>query len=140
MDGSYFLESLGVFSVETYHVADKGESPNVHELTQDKLCKREVVHIDIANDAVSTADYKPDEDPKTYKSVKTGRGPLNTPNWKDNVNPVMTCYKLVTVEFKWWGLQASVVRTRKGRLFFWTLCGKTQVEKNSGFCEKTQIL
>lgn len=26
-------------------------------------------------------DYKPDEDPAIFKSVKTGRGPLG-PNWK----------------------------------------------------------
>lgn len=37
----------------------------VHELTPDKLKVREVVHIDIANDPVLPADYKPDEDPTT---------------------------------------------------------------------------
>lgn len=77
----------------------------VHELTGDKLKNREVVHIDIANDPVTTADYKPDEDPTKFKSQKTGRGPLVGPGWKNNQNPVMTCYKLVTVEFKWFGLQ-----------------------------------
>ena len=37
----------------------------------------QVVHIDIANDPVLPADYKKDEDPKTFKSEKTGRGPLS---------------------------------------------------------------
>ena len=53
-------------------------------------------------------DYKPTEDPTRFKSSKTGRGPLIGPNWERSVNPVMCCYKLVTVEFKWWGLQNKV--------------------------------
>jgi len=100
-DGFYIM-------VETYHIADKGDSANVHELPKDKLGKREVVPIDIAHDPVTSNDYKEDEDPKTYKSEKTGRGPLDSPDWRDQVQPVMTCYKLVTVEFKWWGLQTKV--------------------------------
>lgn len=45
---------------------------------------RDVVHIDIANDPVTSADYKPDEDPTTFKSKKTGRGPL-IGQWTDKV-------------------------------------------------------
>lgn len=52
-------------------------------------------------------DYKPEWDPSKFHSVKTGRGPLG-PNWKEECNPVMCCYKLVEVEFKWWGLQGTV--------------------------------
>ena len=67
-------------------------------------------------------DYKSDEDPKTFKSAKTGRGPLTTPDWKNSVDPVMTCYKLVTVEFKWWGLQGKVesfiMQTERRHTFF----------------------
>jgi hypothetical protein len=36
------------------------------------------------------------------------------------VNPVMTCYKLVTVEFKWFGLQTRVenfIQKSERRLF-----------------------
>lgn len=81
----------------------------VHELPADKLKIREVVQIDIANDPVSAADYKQDEDPTKFKSQKTERGPLQGPDWRDRVNPVMTCYKLVTVEFKWFGLQVKIL-------------------------------
>lgn len=73
----------------------------------DKLKQREVVHIDIANDPIPSSDYKAEQDPSKFKSVKTGRGPLVGPDWTGHVNPVMTCYKLVTVEFKWFGLQVS---------------------------------
>lgn len=37
----------------------------VHELSAEKLKLREVIHIDIANDSVLPADYKPEEDPTT---------------------------------------------------------------------------
>ena len=54
-----------------------GDQDNVHELDNKRLKERGVVRIDIANDAVNTADYKKDEDPTTFKSEKTGRGPLS---------------------------------------------------------------
>lgn len=38
----------------------------VHELPPEKIKLREVVHIDIANDPVTPADYKVDEDPTKY--------------------------------------------------------------------------
>ena len=63
--------------VETYHLPDRGNQDNVHELEEKKLKKRGVVRIDIANDPVNSADFKPDEDPTTFKSCKTGRGPLS---------------------------------------------------------------
>ncbi|XP_039297702.1 phosphatidylinositol transfer protein beta isoform isoform X4 [Nilaparvata lugens] len=91
----------------------------VHELPPEKLKQREVVHIDIGNDPVSTGDYKKDEDPSLFKSEKTGRGPL-TGKWIEKVDPVMTCYKLVTVEFKWFGLQTRVenfIQKSERRLF-----------------------
>lgn len=66
------------------------------------------MNIDIANDPISSADYKPETDPTKFKSAKTGRGPLVGPNWKNEAKPVMTCYKLVTAEFKWFGLQVLV--------------------------------
>ena len=67
--------------VETYHLPDRGNQENVHELQDKKLKKRTVVHIDIANDPVASADFKPDEDPSTFKSLSTGRGPL-TGDWR----------------------------------------------------------
>uniref|UniRef100_A0A2K6UA92 Phosphatidylinositol transfer protein alpha isoform n=1 Tax=Saimiri boliviensis boliviensis TaxID=39432 RepID=A0A2K6UA92_SAIBB len=69
-------------------------------------------------------DYKAEEDPAKFKSIKTGRGPLG-PNWKQElVNqkdcPYMCAYKLVTVKFKWWGLQNKVenfIHKQERRLF-----------------------
>ena len=106
--------------IETYHIADRGDKDNVHQLPPEKLKVREVVHIDIAKDKVATSDYKPDEDPTKFKSEKTGRGPLVNSNWRNEVEPVMTCYKLVTIEFKWFGLQSKVesfISSTERRLF-----------------------
>lgn len=86
----------------------------------EKLKIREIVHIDIANDPIASADYKEDEDPTKFKSQKTGRGPLVGKEWKNNVQPVMTCYKLVTCEFRWFGLQTRVegfIQKAERRLF-----------------------
>ncbi|XP_055305802.1 phosphatidylinositol transfer protein beta isoform isoform X1 [Sitodiplosis mosellana] len=115
-----YMKKNFTLTVETLHLPDNGDKSNVHELPADKLKTREVVHIDIANDPVATNDYKAAEDPATFKSEKTGRGPLVGPDWKNNVTPVMTCYKLVTCEFKWLGLQSKVesfIQKTERRLF-----------------------
>ncbi|KAL2078812.1 hypothetical protein ACEWY4_026497 [Coilia grayii] len=84
----------------------------------------EVVPIDIADRSqVDDMDYKADEDPAIFQSEKTGRGPLG-PGWKKELHnsncPYMTAYKLVTVHFRWWGLQGRVenfIHKQERRLF-----------------------
>ncbi|XP_033829119.1 phosphatidylinositol transfer protein beta isoform-like isoform X1 [Periophthalmus magnuspinnatus] len=107
--------------IVTWHKPDLGEQDNVHKLDKDTLASRIVVPIDIADRSqVSAADYKADEDPAIFKSVKTGRGPLG-PIWKKELNcPKMCAYKLVTVKFKWWGLQTKVenfIHEQEKRIF-----------------------
>ena len=70
--------------IESLHLPDKGDQHNVHHLTGEKLKNREIVMIDIANDPVSSNDYKPTEDPTKFKSNKTGRGPL-IGKWQNSV-------------------------------------------------------
>lgn len=94
---------------ETLHVdGSRGEIENALKISDEDLKKRNVIIIDVANDPIEKKDYKPDEDPKTFKSEKTGRGPLTDPLWKQKCEPVMTCYKLVYIKFKWFGLQGTV--------------------------------
>jgi hypothetical protein len=95
--------------VETIHLPDRGTTENAHNLPNDILSKREVVQIDIANDNehLSPADVKPETSPSLFMSQKTGRGKL-TGNWRQTTEPVMCAYKLVTVHFKWFGLQNLV--------------------------------
>ncbi|KAL5275187.1 PITPNB family protein [Megaselia abdita] len=115
----YMKENFSI-CIESLHIGDIGDKDNVHELSADKLKSREVIQIDIANDPVQSSDYKPNEDPTKFQSQKTGRGPLVGPGWKNNVDPVMTCYKLVTCEFKWFGLQTRIenfIQKSERRLF-----------------------
>ncbi|KAK2837497.1 hypothetical protein Q5P01_014709 [Channa striata] len=119
MKDSFFIK------IETWHKPDLGTQENVHKLDNSTWENVTVVPIDIADRSqVSSADYKPDEDPAKYKSVKTGRGPLG-PTWKKELAnktdcPRMCAYKLVTVKFKWWGLQTKVenfIHEQEKRIF-----------------------
>lgn len=103
-----FMKENFKIEIDSLHLPGLGTQHNVHQLPDDVLKTREVIQIDIANDPVNKADYKTSEDPKKFKSEKTGRGPLDKADWMENAQPVMTCYKLVTCEFKWFGLQTKV--------------------------------
>lgn len=62
---------------------------------------------------MSSHDYCPEEDPKMYRSEKTGRGPLSDDWVAEHVKlgrPVMCAYKLCRVEFRYWGLQTRAER------------------------------
>ena len=72
-----------------------------------KDLEREVCFIDIASDEIPERYYKESEDPKYFKSQKTGRGQLKE-GWRDTHQPIMCSYKLVTVKFEVWGLQTRV--------------------------------
>ncbi|KQK75639.1 phosphatidylinositol transfer protein beta isoform [Amazona aestiva] len=122
--------------IETWHKPDLGTSENVHNLDPNTWKTVEVVHIDIADRTqvepgaflmtleLNWQDYKADEDPALFQSVKTKRGPLG-PNWKkelatDEECPKMCAYKLVTIKFKWWGLQNKVenfIQKQEKRIF-----------------------
>lgn len=52
-------------------------------------------------------DILPETSPALFKSLKTCRGPLKE-GWKNTCEPVMCAYKLVTVYFKWFGIQTMV--------------------------------
>ena len=103
-----YMEENFFVIIDTWHKEGTGELENVHGLKSQELKAREVIDIDIANDPVSPADYKEEEDPSKFKSEKTGRGPLGK-EWKTSMElPHMTCYKLYRVEFKWLYLQTRV--------------------------------
>jgi len=92
-------------TVETIHVADNERIFNVHNLSVEKLALRKIESIDIAS---TTTDYwnyligSTNIDISTFQSCKTGRGPLLA-GWQEKCNPIMTAYKLVTVDAPYWG-------------------------------------
>ncbi|CAG8536165.1 10571_t:CDS:2 [Paraglomus occultum] len=107
LTNGYMKENFKLIT-ETLHVDDsRGEIENALGSSPEVLAQREVVLIDIANDKIEPKDYKEEDDPQLYTSQRTGRGPLKE-DWIKTVTPVMTCYKLVTVEFRWFGLQNKI--------------------------------
>ncbi|XP_042193699.1 phosphatidylinositol transfer protein beta isoform [Callorhinchus milii] len=120
-----YMKDNFLIKIETWHKPDLGTTENVHELDPETWKNVEVVYIDIADRSqVESSDYKADEDPALFKSVKTGRGQLG-PDWKkelasDPESPRMCAYKLVTVKFKWWGLQSRIenmIHKQERRIF-----------------------
>ncbi|XP_078404427.1 phosphatidylinositol transfer protein alpha isoform-like [Cetorhinus maximus] len=120
-----YMKDDFLIKIETWHKPDMGNVENVHSLEPNTWKNVEVVHIDIADRSqIHSRDYKVEEDPAVYKSIKTGRGKLG-PNWKKELAkrrdwPHMCAYKLVTVKFKWWGLQNKVesfIQKQEKRLF-----------------------
>uniref|UniRef100_A0A5S6QDA5 Reverse transcriptase domain-containing protein n=1 Tax=Trichuris muris TaxID=70415 RepID=A0A5S6QDA5_TRIMR len=103
-----YMEENFLIKVETMHLVDRGTTANAHNLSDQDLSIRQVVVVDIANDVFTKQD-KSEYDPRIYKSLKTGRGPLRG-GWYNNCEPYMCCYKLVTVQFKWWGVQTRAER------------------------------
>ncbi|KAM7496687.1 hypothetical protein LguiA_021101 [Lonicera macranthoides] len=96
--------------------ADNGRSENVHCLTKEKLAARQVDNIDIASSPTDYWSYivgSSSVDLSKFQSSRSGRGPLLEgwqvdENFQDTCNPVMTAYKLVTVDAPYWGFGSRV--------------------------------
>ena len=102
-----YMKEHFTFNVTTKHVEnDRGALENVHGLTPGQLAEREVIIIDLVNEPHHYG-YKESEDPAKFQSKTTGRGMLGADYIKTH-EPIVCAYKLVMVEFKWWGLQTRV--------------------------------
>uniref|UniRef100_A0A8C5WM18 Cytoplasmic phosphatidylinositol transfer protein 1 n=1 Tax=Leptobrachium leishanense TaxID=445787 RepID=A0A8C5WM18_9ANUR len=100
-----FLPKFSIH-IETKYEDNKGSNDNIFD-TEAKDLDREVCFIDIAYDEIPERYYKESEDPKSFRSEKTGRGHLKE-GWRDTQDPIMCSYKLVAVKFEVWGLQTRV--------------------------------
>jgi len=103
----YMADNLHIV-IETMHQDDNGCHENALNLSKEDLKKRKIVNIDIANDPVAAGDYKEEEDATKFHSEKTGRGPLIGKDWATTQEPIMCCYKLYRILFKWKLLQNRV--------------------------------
>lgn len=101
----YFGEKF-YLSVETMHADDRGTQENAVNLNEEDLSKRKVDYLNIACDDGSVA-MEEGEDPTKFLSKKTGRGNLKERFIEDH-DPIMTCYKVVKLRFKVFGLQTKV--------------------------------
>ncbi|KAL9675917.1 hypothetical protein QQ045_004125 [Rhodiola kirilowii] len=92
-------------TIETVHKADNGKSDNVHGLSKQQLAVRQVEILDIAKPATDYWSYAVGSNNiefSDFRSVQTGRGPL-CEGWQEKCNPVMTAYKVVTIDAPYWG-------------------------------------
>nr|XP_025872888.1 membrane-associated phosphatidylinositol transfer protein 2 isoform X3 [Vulpes vulpes] len=107
-----FVEKFSI-DIETFYKTDAGENPNVFSLSPVEKNQLTIDFIDIVKDPVPPNEYKMEEDPKLFHSIKTQRGPLSD-NWieeyKQQVFPIMCAYKLCKVEFRYWGMQSKIER------------------------------
>ncbi|XP_018118414.1 membrane-associated phosphatidylinositol transfer protein 2 isoform X2 [Xenopus laevis] len=109
-----FVEKFSI-DIETYYKSDSGDLANVFNLSPAEKRQTTLDPIDIVKDPIPPHEYKPEEDPKLYKSTKTKRGPLSE-DWiedhRDNIGkyPIMCAYKLCKVEFRYWGMQSKIER------------------------------
>uniref|UniRef100_A0A8B9KS85 Phosphatidylinositol transfer protein membrane associated 2 n=1 Tax=Astyanax mexicanus TaxID=7994 RepID=A0A8B9KS85_ASTMX len=110
-------KGVAMFSIdiETYYKSDTGNQADVFNLSLAERRQRTLDPIDIVKDPIPPHEYKAEEDPRIYRSIKTSRGPLND-DWieefvKDpSKSPVMCAYKLCKVEFRYWGMQSKIER------------------------------
>ncbi|XP_029018039.1 membrane-associated phosphatidylinositol transfer protein 2-like isoform X6 [Betta splendens] len=109
-----FVEKFSI-DIETYYKADTGNQTDVFNMSVAERRQRTIDPIDIVTDPIPPHEYKAEEDPRLYKSVKTQRGPLQD-DWIEEYNnnpgktPIMCAYKLCKVEFRYWGMQSKIER------------------------------
>ncbi|XP_050002309.1 membrane-associated phosphatidylinositol transfer protein 2 isoform X12 [Alexandromys fortis] len=107
-----FVEKFSI-DIETFYKTDTGENNDVFSLSPVEKNQLITDIIDIVKDPVPPSEYKIEEDPKLFQSIKTHRGPLSD-NWiqeyKKRLLPIMCAYKLCKVEFRYWGMQSKIER------------------------------
>ncbi|XP_061585185.1 membrane-associated phosphatidylinositol transfer protein 2-like isoform X1 [Cololabis saira] len=109
-----FVEKFSI-DIETYYKPDTGNQADVFNLSAADKRQRTIDPIDIVTDPIAPHEYKAEEDPRLYTSIKTQRGPLRD-DWIEEYNnnqgmtPIMCAYKLCKVEFRYWGMQSKIER------------------------------
>eukprot|EP00741_Cyanophora_paradoxa_P025046 tig00000339_g24177.t1 len=105
-----FLGERFSIKMETRYLNDNGKTENCLNIEAGAYAKIEKDVVDIVTDeawAGELAKLPVEQDPRKFKSQKTGRGPL-APGWRETTQPIMTCYKLCHVEFQMWGVASRV--------------------------------
>jgi len=138
----YMKENMEVV-VASWHKSDLGEIENVHNLSAEDLKNREVVDVDFVTFQPSKSDYNKEADPQIYKNPDDSSRSALKPTWLQEmkmikkshedglkmgiseadlpkVGPHMCAYKLVTIKFKWFGIQGrmeSFMHSQQRRVF-----------------------
>lgn len=106
----YTCSFIPKFRVEIYTKFENNSGLSVEnpfQVPEEEYQAVTIDQIDIAFDELQAKHYKEEEDPKKFKSEKTGRGPL-IEGWRETDEPMMCSYKLVHASFEVWGFQTRV--------------------------------
>ncbi|CEL98315.1 unnamed protein product [Vitrella brassicaformis CCMP3155] len=93
--------------VESMHHPGVCTHDNPLDLPEKTLRVRQVDVIDIVNDPIPPDEYREDEDPALFSSQKAGFSPMSK-EWMSRADPVMTCYKVIAVDFPLLGFQNKI--------------------------------
>ncbi|CAI5473082.1 unnamed protein product [Closterium sp. Yama58-4] len=92
-------------TIESIHLPDRGDTENALGLSEEQVKQRKVERVDIASherDMWTRLIAKSGIDPSKLALPKAKRGPL-APGWQATCEPMMTAYKMVTVDAPYWG-------------------------------------
>jgi hypothetical protein len=102
--------------IESMHHDDRGNNPSPNYLCTSEFLSldgKPVSFADVPEVFINIAeplDGSEESDPTKTRSEKAGRGPIPPLGnwWEKFPDPMMTCYKLVRMNFKYYGLQTKV--------------------------------
>lgn len=118
----YFRSKSINSSLSKYHMTIEGVSmpgngsplENPLDLPEAVLTERKIVVVDISKD-VAIEDYRDKKDPILFRSAKTGRGPLEPGAWMEDMQPCLTCYILISIQFDFMGPLGRIAERRLHR-------------------------
>jgi len=104
---NYMKDSFKVV-IESLHLPDNGKSENVLGKDKKELDITVIDLLDVIKEK-SNMTGAVDGNPVEYVSKRANRGPLDPNKWLDTTDPIMTCYKTVSIHCKWGiGLQNTL--------------------------------
>ena len=121
MTNGYLSIDKFKLAIESHYLDDMGTTENALEMPEKELKKREVIFVDVAK--LNGEQLPADEDVTKYHSEKRNIGPF-APEWYKTQKPVMCCYKKVTINFKYFGLQTlieNIIRSQEIKVFTRTM-------------------
>ena len=104
---NYMKDSFKVV-IESLHLPDNGKSENVLGKDKKTLDITVIDLLDVIKEK-SNMTGAVDGNPVEYVSKSAKRGPLDPDTWLETTDPIMTCYKTVSIHCKWGiGLQNTL--------------------------------
>jgi len=104
---NYMKDSFKVV-IESLHLPDNGKSQNVLGKDKKELDITVIDLLDVIKEK-SNMTGAVDGNPVEYVSKSAKRGPLDPNTWLETADPIMTCYKTVSIHCKWGiGLQNTL--------------------------------